>query len=72
MLANIAAFGVQADQTITQILFFKFTSTKTSMRRSLGLLSIDPATLAGIKPNLAGKVLAYRTAMIEQADLGPV
>jgi hypothetical protein len=54
------------------VLFFKLKKDNTSIRRSLGSLSIDPTILSAIRPNLAAKVTAYRTALIAEADLGPI
>lgn len=72
LLAQMAAFGLVADQVITQILFLKLNKDRTSLRRSLGSLSIDPAALTALRPNLAGKVLAYRQSMVAEEELGPV
>lgn len=72
LLAEMAAFGLVADQAITQILFLKLKKDRTSVRRSLGSLSIDPAALSALRPNLAGKVMAYRTSMIAEEELGSV
>lgn len=72
LLAQMAAFGLVASQVVTQVLFFKLKDHSTSLRKSLGLLSIDPATLDHLRPNLAAKVLAYRQSLIAEAELGPV
>lgn len=72
LLAEMAAFGLRADEVITQVLFFKIHRHKTSVRRSLGQLSIAEDALNGIRAQLAGKVQAYRVSMIAEAELGPV
>ncbi len=72
LLAEMAAFGLVAEDVITQILFFKLKKNKASVRRSLGKLSIEPATLTELRANLAGKVKAYRQSMIAEAELGPI
>lgn len=72
LLAEMAAFGLVAHEVITQVLFFKLKKDDTSVRRSLGSLSIDPASLTALRPNLAAKVLAYRQSMVAEAELGPV
>nr|WP_315384758.1 hypothetical protein [uncultured Sphingomonas sp.] len=72
LLAEMAAFGLAADEAITQILFFKIHKNRTSVRRSLGRLSIPAESLDGIRVQLAAKVQAYRLALIAEADLGPV
>jgi len=72
LVAQVAAFGLMADQVITQILFFKLEKHQTSLRSSVGELSIDTEALKGIKPNLAAKVQAYRNAFVADTELGPV
>jgi hypothetical protein len=72
LIAEIAAFGLKADKVITQVLFFKLSNEHKELRRSLGKLSIDTAALEGIRPQIAAKVMAFRTALIAEADLGPV
>ena len=72
LLAEVMAFALDADSKLTQVLFFKLTSEHVKLRRSNAKLSIDTAALSGLRPNLAAKVKAYRTALIAEADLGPV
>lgn len=72
LMAEVMAFALKADQVVTQVLFFRLHRGSTELRRSFGSLSIDTAALAGIRPNLAAKVQAFRTALIAEADLGPV
>lgn len=69
--AEIMAFALDANETLTQVLFFKLTKGKTRLQRSLGTLSIDTQALSDIRPNLAAKVKAFRVALIAEADLGP-
>lgn len=70
--AEIMAFALDAKEVVTQVLFFRLKKGSTTLRRSLATLSVDTAALAAIRPNLAAKVLAYRTALIAAADLGPI
>lgn len=70
--AEIMAFALNADNTLTQVLFFRLTKQRTHLRRSTATLSADTEALAAIKPNLAAKVMAFRNALIAEADLGPV
>lgn len=69
--AEIMAFALDAKETVTQVLFFRLKKGDTHLRRSLATLSIDTEALAELRPNLAGKVKAFRTALIAEADLGP-
>ncbi len=72
LLAEMAAFGLTANEAITQVLFFKIHRNRASVRRSLGQLSIAPDALRGIRAQLAAKVQAFRVSMIAEADLGTV
>ena len=71
LMAEVMAFALDADEVVTQVLFFKLHKGGTQLRRSFGSLSIDTQALADIRPNLAAKVEAFRTALIADADLGP-
>lgn len=72
LLADIMAFALTADETVTQVLFFKLHKGSTTLRRSLASLSVDTAALAALRPNLAARMRSFRTALIAEADLGPV
>lgn len=71
-MAEVMAFALTAEETVTQVLFFRLRKGDTTLRRSNAKLSVDTAALLAIKPNLAGKVLNFRQALIAEADLGPV
>lgn len=71
LVADVMAFALDADSRITQILFFKITSSKVKLSRSNAKLSIDTNALQEIRPNLAAKVKAFRKSLIAEADLGP-
>lgn len=68
--AEMMAFALNASNEITQVIFFRLEKQRATLRRSLGTLSADTAVLAAIRPNLAAKVTAFRTALIAEADLG--
>lgn len=72
LLAEIMAFALNADEQVTQVLFFKLKKSSTRLRRSNASLSIDTAALKGVKDNLAARVTAFRTALIAEAELGPL
>lgn len=72
LLAEIMAFALDADEQVTQVLFFKLKKSSTKLRRSNASLSIDTAALRGVKANLAARVQAFRASLIAEADLGPV
>lgn len=72
LMAEAMAFGLDADDRLTQVLFFKLHKGRTKLRRSTGSLSIDTEALKALKPQLAGKMMPYRQAFIAGVDLGPV
>lgn len=71
LTAEIMAFALTADQTVTQVLFFRLHKGATTLRRSLASLSADIQALAALRPNLSARMHAFRTALIAEADLGP-
>ena len=71
LLTEIMAFALNADKTVTQVLFFRLHNGATTLRRSLASLSVDTAALAALRPNLAARMKSFRTALIAEADLGP-
>ncbi|MET0374730.1 MAG: hypothetical protein ABW128_10795 [Rhizorhabdus sp.] len=72
LMAEIMAFALTAEQTVTQVLFFRLRKGDTTLRRSNARLSVDTAALTALRPNLAAKVLNFRQSLIAEADLGPV
>lgn len=70
--AEIMAIALNADDEVTQVLFFQLKKNTTHLRRSLGTLSVDTEALGHLRPNLAARVSAFRTALIAEADLGPI
>lgn len=72
LLAEAMAFVLEADKTITQILFFKLSQTQSKLRRSLGSVSLNTAALTALRPVVRGKVQAYMAGYVAALDLGPV
>lgn len=70
--AEVMAFALDADDSLTQVLFFRLTKKKTHLRRSLGTLSIDTAAITALHPNIAARIKDYRTSFIAEAVFGPV
>jgi hypothetical protein len=67
LLADAMCFAIEAEKTITQILFFKLSKKKARLRRSLGTVSIGQDALQQLRPLLKQKVKDYRTSFL--ADL---
>lgn len=70
LMVEAMAFALKADNTLTQVLFFKLQKGKTSLRRSTGSLSIDAQAMKALRPQLAAKMTAYRSAYIADVVLG--
>lgn len=70
LMAEAMAFSLKADNTLTQVLFFKLQKGKTSLRRSTGSLSIDADAMKTLQPQLTAKMKAYRSAYIAGVELG--
>ena len=70
LMAESMAFSLKADNTLTQVLFFKLQKGKTSLRRSTGSLAIDAEAMKTLRPQLTAKMNAYRSAYIASVELG--
>jgi len=74
LFAEVMAFALTANKTITQILFFKLSKSKSTLRRSLGKVSLNRTALAGLKPAVRAKVQAFLggfVAALELPDIAP-
>lgn len=70
LMAEAMAFSLKADNTLTQVLFFKLEKGQTSMRRSTGSLSIDADAMKALQPKLSARMTAYRQIYIAGVELG--
>lgn len=66
-LVSMIAFGIAADKTITQVLFFKVKKTDAELRYNSAKLSINEAALTDLGPDIRKKVRDYQSKYI--ADL---
>lgn len=71
LLAEAMAFVLEADRTITQLLFFKLSRSQSTLRRSLGSVSLNTAALTALRPVVRGKVQAHMASYVAALDLGP-
>lgn len=65
----LAAFDLQAQTELTQVLFFKFNKARTKLNFSSGKATIYEAALAGQREALATRLAAYRQAYVGQVKL---
>jgi hypothetical protein len=64
-----SAFRVEAEQTITQVLFFKFTSNEAKLFRRTVSMTIDSRTLESLAPDLRARLAAYQHDFIKTLPL---
>jgi DNA-dependent RNA polymerase auxiliary subunit epsilon len=70
LMAEAMAFSLKADNTLTQVLFFKLKKGQTSLRRSTGSLSVDADAMKALRPKLSARMTAYRQIYIAGVELG--
>lgn len=63
------AFTLSAEQTITQILFFKMTQARSRMERRLGTLSINRAAMSGLRQQVRARVMPFMSDFVAQLDI---
>jgi hypothetical protein len=61
VFVSLLACLIEAENTITQVLFFKFKNAKASFRANGEKVSINRAALVDLGPTIRGKVRAYQT-----------
>jgi len=70
LMAEAMAFSLKADNTLTQVLFFKLEKGQTSLRRSTGSLSVDAVAMKALQPQLSGRMTDFRKIYIAGVPLG--
>ena len=66
---RLLAVAIDAKNTITQVLFFKFSDAKATLRSANGQLGISNARLDSIKASVSQRVLPFLEQNIAQLDL---
>lgn len=69
LFAEAMAFALNAERTVTQILFFKLQRNKQTLRRSLGTISLNREALTKLKPLIRRKVEAKMLDFVASIDL---
>lgn len=59
VLVSLFAFLIEANTTITQVLFFKFKTDKASFKARSGKVSVNRAAATALGPAIRSKVQAY-------------
>ena len=65
----LAAFRLNADSELTQVLFFKFASSAASLDYAAGKATIDPTALTGVRDAIARRLAEYRLALVGEIKL---
>ena len=63
---TLIAFGLEAQASVTQVLFFKFHRNDVTLRHNSGKVAINAALLAGIRPQVSAKIVAFTNDFIER------
>src|SRR5262249_23287916 len=61
LFVSLLACLIEAENTITQVLFFKFKEAKASFRSNTAKVSINRRSLADLSPTIREKIRAYQT-----------
>lgn len=68
-MISMMAFGLKADSTLTQVLFFKIHSDKVSLRHCSGKVTINDDVLAGVRDKVRQKLVGHTGGYIDSLDL---
>lgn len=69
LLAEAMAFALNAERTITQILFFKLSKSKQTLRRSLGTISLNREALTRLQPVIRQKVQSHMAEFVAALEI---
>ena len=67
----LCGFTLSTRSNLTQVLFFRFNSSATSLKYAAGKATIFEAALAGQRTAIAARLDAYRSAYVGQVKLPP-
>jgi hypothetical protein len=67
----LVGFELKTKSTLTQVLFFKFSSSSTSLKYAAGKATIYEAALKDQREAIAARLAAYRSAYVGQITLPP-
>lgn len=66
---TLACFGIQADQMITQILFFKFANQSAEVKKASGKMAISMQRLNSAKGVIADRVRPFVSDFIKNVEI---
>lgn len=65
----LACFGIQAEQTITQVLFFKFTGQRAEVKKAAGRLTISLERLESAREVIANRVRPFIVDYVQNIEI---
>jgi hypothetical protein len=68
LLVTLMAFGLKADATVTQVLFFKFRKDKATLRHSSGKVTINATVLGSVRGDIAEKLIKHTKGFVAGLD----
>lgn len=68
-LVSLIAFGLEAQATLTQVLFFKFSSSQVRLRHNSGKVTINAELLSLVRQDIADKLKAHLTSFVAGLDV---
>jgi len=69
LMVTTMAFGLRADSSVTQILFFKIHKNKVSFKNCTGKATIDEDVLSDVRADIKKKLSAHIAANIAAIDI---
>ena len=66
---NIFAFGLSADASVTQVLFFRFKKNHATLQHNNAMLTINETVLAGIRDDVAQKITKFSKDFVAGLDI---
>jgi hypothetical protein len=66
---NLLAFGIRAERTITQVLFFKFKAQNAELKQASGKMGVSIARLNSAKDLIAQRVTPFVSGYVAKLDI---
>jgi hypothetical protein len=71
LLVSLMAFGLEAKDTLTQVLFFKYQTSEVTLKHYSGKVTINPRVLSSVREQIKDKIVKYADAYVRGLpDLG--
>ena len=71
LLVSLMAFGLEAKDTLTQVLFFKYQTSEVTLKHYSGKVTINPGVLSSVREQIKDRIVKYADAYVRGLpDLG--